>query len=110
MRTLRNIALVCLWLPVSSFAQGTQPVIDMHLHGAFEIGSFKLTSGGRPLSLPCYPQPCESQPALAQSRQDVQRLTFAYMDEFNIVLGALSDRPPSVHEWQVLRMEKSYRR
>jgi hypothetical protein len=89
-----------LFLPFPLGAQATRqarpPIIDMHMH------AFRVMAGpdGKPLPVPCAPQPCQSTPALATSDDSVFRLTVEAMDRYNIVKGFLSsDNLPNLYRW-----------
>ena len=72
------------------------PIIDMHMH------ALELTLGpdGKPLPLPCYPDPCQGAPAVAASEDDVLRMTLQAMDRKNIVKGFLSGDLARVSKWR----------
>lgn len=57
-------------------------------------------SDGKPIPVPCDPQPCVQRPAVATSADDVRRLTLAAMNRFNIVKGFLSsDNLANLSTW-----------
>ena len=68
----------------------------MHMHAPT---SMLRDENGQSLAQPCMPQPCQGPPAVAQSDEDVLRLTLEAMDQYNIVLGFLGDRPERVKQW-----------
>lgn len=72
------------------------PIIDVHMH-AFEV---VRTPDGKPIPVPCYPQPCRSNPAAAKSTEDILRQTLAAMNRYNIVKAFLSgDNLSTLGKW-----------
>ena len=99
MRTKPFWLLIGLTLsfPIQASAEETRlPIIDMHMHART---SMLRDDNGNPMPRECAPRPCEGLPALAQEDADVLRLTLEAMDEYNIVLGFLGDRPARVRHW-----------
>lgn len=99
MRDLRILVLALL-LPAPLTAQAGRParspIIDMHMH------ALRVMRGpdGKPLPVPCSPQPCQGTPAVATSDDSVLRLTVEAMDRYNIVKGFLSsDNLPDLYRW-----------
>jgi len=72
------------------------PIIDMHMH------AFAVTLGpdGKPLPLLCFPAPCQGAPAMADSEDEVLRMTLEAMDRYNIVKGFLSGDLGRVAKWK----------
>lgn len=62
------------------------PIIDMHMHAS----NVQVAPDGTPISLPCYPAPCEQRAATASTEAEVLRLTLSAMDKHKVVLGFLS--------------------
>ena len=97
MRKLLPLALLLgAAIPASAGSQERLPIIDMHMHART---SMLRDENGQSLTQPCMPQPCQGPPAVAQSDEDVLRLTLEAMDQYNIVLGFLGDRPERVKQW-----------
>ena len=97
MRKLLPLALLLgAAIPASAGSQERLPIIDMHMHART---SMSRDENGQSLAQPCMPQPCQGAPAVAQRDEDVQRLTLEAMDQYNIVLGFLSEQPNKVKQW-----------
>ena len=94
MRKLLPFALLlAAAIPASAGSQERLPIIDMHMHA---INEMWRDENGQPLSRLCVPLPCQRAPAVAQSDEDLLRLTLEAMDRYNIVLGFLSWDDPDV--------------
>ncbi len=88
--------IISILLPILVHSQDRLPIIDMHMHART---SMLRDDNGNPMPRECQPRPCEGLPALAREDDDVLRLTLEAMDEYNIVLGFLGDRPARVRHW-----------
>lgn len=97
MRILLHFALlVAAAIPASANSQERLPIIDMHMHAGI---SMSRDEDGQPLTRPCMPRPCYGAPAVVQNDEDILRLTLEAMDQYNIVLGFLSEEPDLVKQW-----------
>jgi predicted TIM-barrel fold metal-dependent hydrolase len=74
-----------------------KPIIDMHLHA---FNQLPRTESGEPIPRRVRPGPGDPVPPLAQSDEDVLRLTLEAMDTYNIVKGVISDRLENVYKWK----------
>lgn len=87
-------------LTIPAVAQETTrydgPILDMHMHAL----AVTLGPDGKPLPLPCLPDPCQGAPAVAASEDDVLRMTLQAMDRYNIVKGFLSGDLERVSKWK----------
>ena len=95
-KSLHCALLLAAAIPASAGSQERLPIIDMHMHAYNEM---RRDENGQPLSRPCMPRPCQGAPAVAQSDEDLLRLTLEAMDQYNIVLGFLSQEPDRVKQW-----------
>lgn len=88
-------ALGLLASPVLS-AQRRLPIIDMHMH-AFHV---MRDAAGRPIPVPCDPQPCEVRTAKAATPEQVLPLTLEAMDRYHVVKAFLSgDDLSQLSQW-----------
>jgi len=71
------------------------PIIDMHMHAYIEM---PRKPDGTPMPRLLLPE--NEYPALAQTDEDILRLTLEFMDKYNIVLGALSYPLENVYKWK----------
>ena len=94
--TRRLAALLGMLLVGALPAVGQQrlPIIDMHMHP-----QAKVLRDGKPLPIPCDPQPCVERPTAAVSNDDNLRQTLAAMDRYNVVKGFLSGSSQAVQRW-----------
>ena len=97
---LSVLFLLLGWFPQETLAQERLPIIDMHLHGGYKVGSFRTDPDGAPLRRLCFPEPCVHHAAQVQKAADILPLTLEAMKRHNVVLGVVSDQPPPVLAWK----------
>jgi predicted TIM-barrel fold metal-dependent hydrolase len=100
MTRLRRVILLTVVAMTTSAAGGEGnrnhgPIIDMHMHAM----ALTLGPDGKPLPLPCYPDPCQGAPALAASEDEVLAMTLRAMKRHNIVKGFLSGDLTRLAKW-----------
>jgi len=74
----------------------TGPIIDMHLHAQDAIWADRRL---------CFPKPCEGEPTIASSPEQVRDMTITAMRQNKIVLGFLSDQPANLDKWAAVASE-----
>jgi len=81
------VALFFSVIAASGFAQDQYegPIIDMHLHARGEVQAKQRL---------CFPQPCDGAPTIAKNVVEMRSMLLAYMEEYNIVLGVISESDP----------------
>ena len=95
-KSLHCALLLAAAIPASANSQERLPIIDMHMHARISMSRDEV---GQPLTRPCMPRPCYGAPAAVQNDEDILRLTLEAMDQYNIVLGFLSEKPDLVKQW-----------
>lgn len=89
--------------PELKTAGAAKPIIDMHLHAVNELPRME---SGEPIPRRVRHGPDDPVPPLAQSDEDVLRLTLEAMDTHNIVKGVISARLEDVYKWKAASPER----